>query len=67
MITVEALYKTLDEMKTIYPYKDEKTVFELTKNPYLDTDSVIKIETKDEETGIWVQLAKDASMKVGAE
>ena len=67
MITVEALYKTLDEMKTIYPYENEKTIFKLEGNIVTCQDSIVTIETKDEKTGIWVKMSKDASMKEGAE
>ncbi len=60
MITVSALRNTLEEMKTIYPFNDEKTMFRLSGNPIKCHDSVVEIKTVDEETGIEVIMAKDA-------
>ena len=59
MITIKALKNTLEEMKNIYPYKDEKTMFRLGRNPIRCNDSVVEIKTIDEDTGIEVIMAKD--------
>lgn len=65
MVTVDALYRTLEEMRGIYPFKDEETAFELEINPYLSTSSMVTIQTRDEGTDIHIQLTKDASKKAG--
>ena len=56
--TVKQFKDMLQEMKTIYPYDDEKT--------YLSTDCVrtmspdrLEIRTVDEKTGVTIVMAKD--------
>ena len=65
MITVEALYNTLEEMKTIYPFEDDKTAFELNESAYMMTNSDVVIQTRDEKTDIHICLTKNASRKEG--
>ena len=66
-ITVEAVMKSLDKMREIYPFKDDDTVFRMDRNYNQGMDSVICIATLDKETGVKVRLEKDATeeMKVG--
>lgn len=64
MIAVDALYKTLEEMRCIYPFKDEKTMFRMARNELRCAETVVEIKTVDEETEIEVIMAKDAGKKV---
>ena len=65
MITVEALYRTLEEMRGIYPFEDDKTAFELRSSAYTMTNSDVVIQTRDEMTDIHICLTKNASRKEG--
>ena len=60
-VSVDAVIRSLDKMRTIYPFKDEETVFCMVGNPVLCSDTVVSIMTVDEETGIMVKLEKDAT------
>ena len=66
-ITVEAVMKSLDKMRKIYPFKDDDAVFRMDRNYNQGMDSVVCIATVDKETGVKVRLEKDATeeMKVG--
>ena len=59
-VTVEAVKKTLEKMRKVYPYDDNDTVFGMQRSPILCSDSVVCIETVDKETGVSVKLEKDA-------
>ena len=59
-ITVEAVMKSLDKMRKIYPFKDDDTVFRMDRNYNQGMDSVVCIATLDKETGVKVRLEKDA-------
>lgn len=52
-------------MKTIYPFEDDKTGFELERNAYTTSNSNVVIQTRDEKTNIHVCLTKDAGRKEG--
>ena len=60
-ITVKSLFETLEEMKTIYPFQDEKTLLNLGRSMERCEGSLVEIQTTDDKTGIKVALAKDAS------
>lgn len=68
MLTVQRLYDVLDEMRKIYAYDVAKTLVYIDNEPCRTDRYLIRIETRDEETGIHVCLAKDgAKMDGGAE
>ena len=60
-VSVDAVIRSLDKMRTIYPFKDEETVFSMVGNPVRCSDTIVSIMTVDEETGIMVKLEKDAT------
>lgn len=60
MVTVDAIYKTLEKMRTIYPFKDEDTVFRMDRSMMRGEDSVVCIATLDEDTNVRIRLEKDA-------
>lgn len=58
-MTVKQLKDTLEEMKTVYPYKDETTqISDLQALDLLRNRWVVEIITTDEPTGIRVVLSK---------
>lgn len=61
MITVDAVIRSLDKMREIYPFKDDDTVFRMDRNFNQGMDSVVCIATLDKETGVKVRLEKDAT------
>lgn len=65
-LTIKALNETLKEMATIYEYNEEKTAIRIENDVRRCVDSVVHIRTKDEKTGILVELMKDA-LERGAE
>lgn len=60
-VSVDAVIRSLDKMRTIYPFKDEKTAFGMVGNPVRCGDTIVSIMTVDEETGVKVMLEKDAT------
>ena len=63
MITVKALYRTLEEMRSIYPFEDDKTGFNLERNAYTMSNSNVVIQTMDEKTDIHICLTKNTGEK----
>lgn len=61
MVTVDAVIRSLDKMREIYPFKDDDTVFIMDRNFNQGMDSVVCIATLDKETGVKVRLEKDAT------
>lgn len=55
--TVKQFKDILEEMKTIYPYKDEDTILSTHNIMTMHHDS-LEISTTDEETGIKIVMAK---------
>lgn len=55
--TVKQFKETLEEMKTIYPYEDDKTVIQ-TRDIISLGNNHLSIATKDEKTGILVEMSK---------
>lgn len=60
-ITVEAVMKSLDKMRKIYPFKDDDAVFRMDRNYNQGMDCLVCIATLDKETGVKVRLEKDAT------
>lgn len=59
MVTVNGVIKTLDTMREIYPFEDDKTIFAM-DNAYRSCEnSILRISTLDKETGVRVMLEKD--------
>lgn len=56
--TVKQFLDTLDEMRTIYPFEDDKTRLS-THSPESLSHNALTIVTKDERTGIWIELHKE--------
>lgn len=65
MITVKALYRTLEEMRSIYPFEDDKTAFNLERSAYTMSNSDVVIQTRDKKTDIHICLTKNAAGKEG--
>ena len=61
MITIEALKTILKEMKTIYPYESEKTLFRMSRDLHMCSETVVEIKTIDEKTGIEVIMSKNGA------
>lgn len=55
--TVKQFKDMLEEMKTIYPYKDEKTHLS-THDVFTMGNRALEISTIDEKTGIKIVMAK---------
>lgn len=64
MITVDSVYRALEKMRSVYPFKDEDTVFHMDRSMCRGEDSVVCIATLDEESGVKVRLEKDAGEEV---
>ncbi len=60
MITVEALKNALEEMKTVYKFDDKETVFRMSRDLKMYSETV-EIKTIDEKTGIEVIMAKNVA------
>lgn len=60
MVTVKKVKDVLDEMKTIYDYKDENSHFNLEDDAIRFGRCVVAVATVDEETGIKVEMRKSA-------
>lgn len=55
--TVKQFLDTLEEMRTIYPFENDKT--RLSTHSAITMDhNALNIVTKDEKTGIWIELHK---------
>lgn len=58
MITVKQLKGALEEIKTVYAYKDESTGFDLLNDMRRCDRNVVAVTTKDENTGIVIEMKK---------
>lgn len=67
MVTVDAVIRSLDKMRGIYPFKDEETAFYMNGSPIQCHDTIVCIATVDKETVIKVQLEKDATTEMRKE
>lgn len=56
--TVKQFMEALEEMRTIYPFDDEKTTMH-TLSPYTHSHGILRIFTRDERTGIHIEMTKD--------
>ena len=56
--TVKQFKDALEEMRKIYPFKDEKTRID-THSRYSDNANSLTIATTDEETGIVIEMTKN--------
>lgn len=55
--TVKQFKDALEEMKKIYPFKDEETIL-CTRNFASLQHNHLAIRTKDKETGIYIEMSK---------
>lgn len=60
MVTVDAVMKSLDKMRKVYPFKDDNTAFSMGGNIMHCENTMVSITTVDNETGVQVHLEKDA-------
>ena len=58
--TVKQFYDGLNEMRKIYPFKDDETIMG-TENPMSMHQDRLEIHTVDTETGIYITMAKTIS------
>ena len=56
--------KTIEEMRSIYPFEDNKTVLGNLKDMLSDSQRRVEIITKDEETGITIVMQKGVDNEV---
>lgn len=56
--TVKQFLDTLEEMRSIYPFEDDKTRLSTNNRNSFDHNA-LTIVTKDERTGVWVEMSKD--------
>ena len=61
--TVKQFLDALEEMRTIYPFKDDKTAL-CTRDFITLSHSSLSIRTQDEKTGIYIELTKDCLKEV---
>ena len=54
---VKQFLDALDEMKTIYPFDDEKTII-CTRDLKSLSHNHLAIRTQDEKTGIYIEMSK---------
>lgn len=62
--TVKQFYEGLNEMRRIYPFKDEETYMG-TENPMSMSENRLTIRTEDKETGILIIMEKIVGGNVG--
>lgn len=55
--TVKQFLDALDEMRTLYPFKDEKTQIS-TRDAMRNTHECLTIITTDEKTGVIIEMTK---------
>lgn len=55
--TVKQFKEALDEMKKIYPFEDDKTII-CTRDIQSLSHNHLAIRTKDEKTGIYIEMSK---------
>lgn len=55
--TVKQFKDMLEEMKTVYPYKDEDTVLS-THDVMTMSHTALELATTDEKTGVYIVMAK---------
>lgn len=56
--TVKQFLEALDEMRKIYPFKDEETHI-CTRDIRNLSHNTLSIRTADEKTGIYIEMTKD--------
>lgn len=56
--TVKQFLDALEEMRALYPFKDEETIL-CTRDFHRLTHNSLSIRTKDEKTGIYVEMTKE--------
>ena len=56
--TVKQFLDALDEMRSVYDFKDEDTEI-CTRSAYTNSDNCLSIVTTDEKTGVHIQMTKD--------
>ena len=59
---VKQFLDALNEMKTIYPFDEEKTIF-CTRDFASLRHNVLSIRTQDEKTGIYIEMSKNLNGK----
>lgn len=58
-MTVEEFQLILNEMRTVYPFKDEETIFGTCYDPREERGtSRVEIVTKDQDTGVHITMRK---------
>ena len=61
--TVKAFLDTLNEMRTVYPFKDEDTRISVLGFNTLTPDC-LSVTTTDENTGVFITMSKDFRKEV---
>ena len=61
-MTVEEFKDILDEMRQVYPYRDEETLFGTSYDPReAQSTSRVELYTKDQATGVYITMRKDGT------
>lgn len=63
-MTVKQYKDLLEEMKTVYPYKDEKTKID-TSMQLAYSSPRLEIQTEDEKTGVTIVMSKSFDGRYG--
>lgn len=56
--TIKQFKDTLEVMRSIYPFEDDKTRMQTRDIQSLDHNH-LSIVTKDENTGVWIELSRE--------
>lgn len=56
--------KTIEEMRSIYPFRDDKTMLGELRDAYSNTQRRVEIITKDEDTGITIVMQKEVNNEI---
>jgi hypothetical protein len=57
MLTVETVLEGLEKLRSIYPFKNGKTIMRLERSPQTLVEDRLTIVTSDENTGIDITLS----------
>lgn len=63
MVYINQLYETVEEMRNIYPFKDEDAAIELQPNVCTFGNNLVAVETMDKVTGVRILMQKPIKPK----
>ena len=63
--TIEEFNKTIEIMRKVYPFKDESTRIVKMHDLYTNSNNCITLMTRDEETGVDIELERKIEVENG--